>query len=1815
MPLNKYSPFAPDVSKRLGVTTTPKEKTPTNPGLYSISGVSERIGFLNQQRTTPLSTQEISKIHQQGFQTIGKAPEPTLAQKTKNVFEPIISFLTEVRTGLKPRERTQWVTDPKTKEKVRVGSVVSTGEFRGLLQKDPSFSFSRDKALLYGVAAFPFRAIEAIPLAAMQMVQNYKGVAGRLKGEEGIPSMKIPFDARRLGFDKPDEKIEESGVKLWNRFDELNEEKPPNTTAQLWKNALTASFDTVVQDALNVFIAAGAINFAAKGTLAVTKYDPVFERNLSMLGIGKNEVKNLTPKTLISKAKKQFFNANTMHDKIEIIRAGREIAQKYQGEGFIQLNPFFQKIQNFARDVVLPLEKRGMGYAVRPISPAGPGLPDPKITKLYAGYDPKEAMRIAGKAATEKAKQAGTFADFSKALNKVDLSGIEKAGMTAQIFFDAVKGTGIAPLQKSIQEAYQGTGQGSVRRTTDTGIRSFELKSETIENSGGNITDKVKNILKEIQGKPDAEITIYRGAPKGAGINKGDWVALDESVAKKFTKSRFGKDIPDFEVQKLEVKASEVVPQKSAGKDRIYDFAYIPDKTTTLQKSIQEAKAKGLSGEEWVKTQPKAFHGTLIEDAKLIEREGFKSAKELEKITPFPDSELYGDVIFLTTDKKQAQRFGEAMGTERGISTFGGENVEVLETSLENINLAPKPTGELTPKQFRDAIEELKKQGFDGVIDGKTRVIWNKDKIKTKSQLLEMYKGTPAVTPEITPTPEQLLKQAEGISRPAKRSEIRKAIRPEPVKKITKTEPFLLKQRFKTLARGVREGGITTRKQINTAQKQLREYINESNLSKADKDGLTGRIIQLSKVKNVDHKLRNLVNDISDRIAKITETTDVKTIRARIYKELKLAEPKISKKGILESKYSIEATRELSKIIDGIKADELRLSQFKTQGEKIAEAKKIRQESITKIEENNARYGKVNEEGVRFSEEIPESILRENILLNMRGMKAMNSNELRDMLKEIRSVKETGKLRQNILNDKKIGELDRVKEAVKEDVLRKKDKEAIVGEARYKPNPFLDVFSAIDNSMLGYRNLVDKLTFSKDRRVLDFTIDKIHTSRKEYIRLHTKLWNDVVRAKEGIFKTTKIKELVDLTAKQYQENSIWTGKNAWGEKVTLKLSEQEAAYWLMQLRDPSIVDIFKVNMGFTDDMIKAIEKYVSPEMSDYIEFLVRDLFKDMREISNISYIRRFGVDMPNNPRYGPVIPSDFQLEKSINLLGGDQFPHHPSTLPSFIKVRRGNAGIKKIGIDTVVRRHLNQTAQFTSFDESISDLRRVFTDPDVKRAILDNHPKTTYNNLIKKIDDISRGGMATQMMIPWMDQQIARFGKAALSFPNVVPLPKQAVTFVHYVRDMSYTDLVYGSYKFSKNPVKWTKKLMESDVLFDRVTSGFDRETALMFRPKDKQFATKKLQLSLEDFLWKSFKSPARGGDMIPILPGATSRYIQVENLLKGKKGLTDKNIIDLQRKHNIHLSSSDKEALRKNGLSSKQLDNVALKNAEITTLDLQQSKVVEDTGVWQTAHSLGKATTLFKTTPIQMYRESAKIIRNMIRGKTPVKEGMRGLLALFLLSPAFFQYVSDGFEFVPRNQLRALIFGHISSFPVIGDILGAMYEAFVFGEDWKNIATSVSPLLSIPDKVQSSLSSLHRAIFNENISEERANELYIKAIKDFAEATGMAIGQPIPGYIRTGTGLKDLMTGETSDWRRLFWGNYSLEAGRKEIPSIYPQFQGTPKTTTPAFREEPVKRQTTPQRQTTPTPRRESGPAGRQSKAPDKENKLLSSIMNLLKV
>lgn len=90
----------------------------------------------------------------------------------------------------------------------------------------------------------------------------------------------------------------------------------------------------------------------------------------------------------------------------------------------------------------------------------------------------------------------------------------------------------------------------------------------------GDVREKnVLRILNQVRNNPNAEVTIYRGAPMEASkINPGDWVTLDKSTAQDYVDLALENEGKTGKVYEMKVKAKDI----TSWPDSLLEFGYHP---------------------------------------------------------------------------------------------------------------------------------------------------------------------------------------------------------------------------------------------------------------------------------------------------------------------------------------------------------------------------------------------------------------------------------------------------------------------------------------------------------------------------------------------------------------------------------------------------------------------------------------------------------------------------------------------------------------------------------------------------------------------------------------------------------------------------------------------------------------------------------------------------------------------------------------------------------------------------------------------------------------------------------------------------------------------------------------------------------------------------------------------------------------------------------------------------------------------------------------------------------------------------------------
>ena len=492
------------------------------------------------------------------------------------------------------------------------------------------------------------------------------------------------------------------------------------------------------------------------------------------------------------------------------------------------------------------------------VSPGGLSLPSRKAPSVFDRLKSKVVNFLSDP--TEVTP--GQF--FSTAIEKVqEARGFikSKADFLLPTEEDIDPDTGISRFGEiPIRNAETGEIEGAIDviGVTSLGIKSKRLVSKALNKIMDEGTPAVKRTARKLMGN-----LIGETEERAIKTIEDDLFAM----AKKPTTLIKPKSL---EVTKRAIDELFVPTAKAADAPIAREVAEeVTEVAPKLSDDIAKAKQAGKSFDEFVGSKEKVFHGTLEESVSNIEKEGFKTRIALGKTTSHADDAVFGDVTWLVNDKKQAQKFAEQMGTDRGVTTFQGANTAVLDTYLEDgIKIAKQPRANTT-SEYRKLVDELKKT-YDGIeLPGGIKVIWNKDKIKTKSQLKQLWDKP--VEPKVIP--ETRREVAEKL---ADRQELKEL-----------NEQFQKQAKIETLERQAGRGEVLTkelsdREVLSQRRRLVRAAKSQFGLSDTDARKISRRDIRLMD----DAEFEQYINDFRARASELAKTTQAKNeVTARIMKQ------------------------------------------------------------------------------------------------------------------------------------------------------------------------------------------------------------------------------------------------------------------------------------------------------------------------------------------------------------------------------------------------------------------------------------------------------------------------------------------------------------------------------------------------------------------------------------------------------------------------------------------------------------------------------------------------------------------------------------------------------------------------------------------------------------------------------------------------------------------------------------------------------------------------------------------------------------------
>jgi hypothetical protein len=161
------------------------------------------------------------------------------------------------------------------------------------------------------------------------------------------------------------------------------------------------------------------------------------------------------------------------------------------------------------------------------------------------------------------------------------------------------------------------------------------------------------NIIAELQGEPDAIVTIYRAVPKGVtAINPGDWVTINKNYADFHGKSWVDTGVVetgDYDILELDVKASEIATDGNS----IHEWGYSP---------------------EGVELYQPAYHGTPHRFDKF----------SLDAIGTGEGAQAYGWGLYFASSRGVAEWYRDTLSRNRMPSVYDGKQLTKAESRALN---------------------------------------------------------------------------------------------------------------------------------------------------------------------------------------------------------------------------------------------------------------------------------------------------------------------------------------------------------------------------------------------------------------------------------------------------------------------------------------------------------------------------------------------------------------------------------------------------------------------------------------------------------------------------------------------------------------------------------------------------------------------------------------------------------------------------------------------------------------------------------------------------------------------------------------------------------------------------------------------------------------------------------------------------------------------------------------------------------------------------------------------------------------------------
>lgn len=852
---------------------------------------------------------------------------------------------------------------------------------------------------------------------------------------------------------------------------------------------------------------------------------------------------------------------------------------------------------------------------------------------------------------------------------------------------------------------------------------------------------------------------------------------------------------------------------------------------------------------------------------------------------------------------------------------------------------------------------------------------------------------------------EVLAERAANAGRAQRSVEARNELQTAKAGEKRKTELKLFKQRIQDRSRYTDIISKIEDKQLSIEQKK-KELVGFTDLLPLK---VRGKFIKSINNMKSDTQFKNVI----ERIRKQANTEERSTLLREIVKEIK----KTKIKGAVQSaqgKFGPAAQRELDIIRRNIKGD-------------YAKA----QEKIIEIVES-----KSTKDAEGQNEPLSPEEQKQIELLKMVGIADMDAKELRYVLNNIKSLKETGRtLRQAELEARATED-----EAIKANglgvltgdgtaVAKNKGKVTI---SMIEKQSFLQKAKnfVFNTGVPGLDNLLDRLSFFDKKSASDesflnkkFGRDIHEAGNNEFLGTKEKterIYEDIKKAygvasePQALAKIAELNEDVNLGDFRATDGQIKNLTMERGQMINL---------YQMQKR-PRLDET--IALQFTPEQLAAIDQALTPEDKAMGDAMLK-FADDYYDRINAVFSKQQGFDLPREEFYFPVWRQGADLDalSDLELLEGDKFGARPTTKNRSLKASTKS----KLPLDlrnpvSTMLWYTNRMEHYINFAEPARQMKKFFSDKEVRQAIIDYHSLDAYKQTQQMLNNIIRGGMEKAKINRFVSALAGKTASALLSF-NPNSAIGQLVDFFVYPLKMPATSYFANVAKFWMNPKKNYQFMRDNSVfLRERMEKGYSDEIRAAL-DADSTGKRSKLDRARRFVIGKIGFAAFEGVDRLISIPGMYAAY---------------------EFKYN---------ELIKNGIPVEQAKKDAIFFAEKITKNLRETSRIDAKSELEMQGSFVRLFNMFRSQQAKLNGVIIQEARNFRSGRGPYKEAYKNrarsakiiYMAGFLV-PMMYQLFANR-DASKKEQAANALLSPVTNIPIAGNIAQVMLDN-AFGQKYE---------------------------------------------------------------------------------------------------------------------------------------------------------------------